>query len=73
MRLANANDDANGDPNANAYAYLDTYGYGCGHRYSYVWYHSNTHADVFGRQSIHDKPDWRQYRAGHDRHRQSRG
>ena len=69
--------NANVKPNSN----LNSYGnintnsdpHGCGYSYTYSCWHSDTYADVCGRQPIYDKPDWRQHCAGHDRHRQSRG
>ena len=41
---------------------------GFGYTYSYS-YSCLTHTDVHAGQSIHDKPDWRQHCARHDRHR----
>ena len=71
---ANANGDCNGYAHTDSYTYCDSNGHAYADSYTYsdsCLTHSDT--DVCGRQSIHDKPDRRQHRAGHHRHRQSRG
>ena len=57
VQVSNLGGCASPDSNRNA----------CKQRYT------DSHTHVCGRQPIHDKPDWRQHRARHDRHRQSRG
>jgi len=78
--LWNADADANVKPDGNVYTYRHINAYP--NTYGAIYTHSNTygdgyscltHTDMCARQSIHDSSDWRQYRAGHHRHRQSRG
>jgi hypothetical protein len=70
--MRHAYGDPNGKPDGNSYGNLhtnsDADGSGFGYTYSYS-YSCLTHTDVHAGQSIHDKPDWRQHCARHDRHR----
>ena len=77
---ANANCDSDGyaytdintycDSYGCCYGYSDSDGDGDSHVYANSYAYGNVNSDV---RAIHDQPDNRQYRARHDRHRQSRG